>query len=565
MVLGIDTIPNYMRQPIIILLTFSLLCLGGCASVFNGRYQEVQYQKSNDTEIFLDGEQVEFSGNRATIEMPRDGLAHQMRIEKEGYKPIFTVIGQNKSDGKVWLTPLINAGIGAAIVLAPSGVSAEDRLIAWLGWEVLTGLPVLYTMGKDATSKKGNNYKEVINLPPPNQPLMTRTEEKKYLFSQAMKVNLSAEDLEIYTNVPMTLDTLNGEISKRALRRLERNRPLTLNQEQITIENTVFTDAVNQLLFNTGFMDTTKTLIKVQGNTNYINGELSRISYFENRFKVPGSNNSYLQAEVDVAWSITSVYGENLYSDTIKGASGAFALRFLEEGQQVTVPVADAVQASLIEFLNEIEEKGMLDRENPQTLEDEPLLTLNLPTASPGELSEAIDATVTVKVDEGHGSGFFVSPDGFALTNYHVVANSEKIELLTKDGKTVDAFMIRKDQRHDVALLKADIQPSQAFVLPTSPRYKVGESIFTIGTPRSIELGQTLSKGIISGKRIAEDVELLQTDASINFGNSGGPIVSENGELLGLVNSKLVGVGVEGIAFGIPAYLLMDYLRLRYE
>ncbi|MEL6733518.1 MAG: trypsin-like peptidase domain-containing protein, partial [Bacteroidota bacterium] len=83
--------------------------------------------------------------------------------------------------------------------------------------------------------------------------------------------------------------------------------------------------------------------------------------------------------------------------------------------------------------------------------------------------------------------------------------------------------------------------------------------------PKSIELGQTLSRGIISGERKVGENKLLQIDASINSGNSGGPIISADGKLVGIVNSKLIGLGIEGIAFGTPAYKLMEFLKIEVE
>ncbi|MEO0641608.1 MAG: trypsin-like peptidase domain-containing protein, partial [Bacteroidota bacterium] len=193
-------------------------------------------------------------------------------------------------------------------------------------------------------------------------------------------------------------------------------------------------------------------------------------------------------------------------------------------------------------------------------------ITLNPTVNTPKSLEDAQAATVTIKVDDGHGSGFFVTDDGFVLTNYHVVATTEDtLTILTLDGESFEGVLIRKDEANDLALIKVDAEPKVAFGFPNEKNFEVGNNIFTIGTPTSIELGQTLSRGIISGERKAGESELIQTDASINFGNSGGPIVSEQGELVGIINSKLVGLGVEGIAFGSPAYRLKEYLNLLVE
>ncbi|MDQ5929263.1 MAG: serine protease Do, partial [Bacteroidota bacterium] len=90
-----------------------------------------------------------------------------------------------------------------------------------------------------------------------------------------------------------------------------------------------------------------------------------------------------------------------------------------------------------------------------------------------------------------------------------------------------------------------------------------GDDIFVIGTPKTIELGQTISKGIISGYRENEGIKLLQTDASINGGNSGGPMITKAGKLIGIVNAKFSGIGIEGIGFAIPAEFLISSLNIK--
>jgi serine protease Do len=84
----------------------------------------------------------------------------------------------------------------------------------------------------------------------------------------------------------------------------------------------------------------------------------------------------------------------------------------------------------------------------------------------------------------------------------------------------------------------------------------VGEEAYALGTPYDIDLGASVTKGIISGKRKDATRTLIQTDVSISPGNSGGALINEQGTLLGIVNEKVLGMGVEGIGFAIPTYLL---------
>ncbi len=103
-----------------------------------------------------------------------------------------------------------------------------------------------------------------------------------------------------------------------------------------------------------------------------------------------------------------------------------------------------------------------------------------------------------------------------------------------------------------------------AFNLPDKQNYNVGDEVITIGTPNSVELGQSVAKGIVSGTRKNKGSNYMQTDISINRGNSGGPIILQTGELAGVVEYKLVGQGMEGLSFSIPAYEIIQSLSLSY-
>ena len=124
--------------------------------------------------------------------------------------------------------------------------------------------------------------------------------------------------------------------------------------------------------------------------------------------------------------------------------------------------------------------------------------------------------------------------------------------------------MVRVNAEMDLALIKIDADGLSAFQLPSVSGAEIGSDVYAIGTPADKELGQTVSKGIISGRRKIEGHSLLQTDVSINGGNSGGALVARSGQLLGIVNAKLVGRGIEGIGFAIPAEQVTEALQLKF-
>jgi S1-C subfamily serine protease len=171
-------------------------------------------------------------------------------------------------------------------------------------------------------------------------------------------------------------------------------------------------------------------------------------------------------------------------------------------------------------------------------------------------------ATVTIKTNEGHGSGFFISADGYLLTNDHVIKNANTIEIELNSGLIIDAEVIRQDTKNDVALLKVVGKGFKSIPI-FSEKVTTGIEVYAVGTPADVNLGQTVTKGIISGKRVIEENTYIQTDVSINKGNSGGPLINVKGEVLGIVSAKLSGYGIEGIGFGIPIIKALEALNIK--
>jgi serine protease Do len=156
----------------------------------------------------------------------------------------------------------------------------------------------------------------------------------------------------------------------------------------------------------------------------------------------------------------------------------------------------------------------------------------------------------------GQGSGFFISADGYAVTNNHVVDGADKVEVTTDDGKTYTAKVIGSDPRTDVALIKVDGRSDFPFAKLSDTQPRIGDWVLAVGNP--FGLGGTVTAGIVSarGRDIAGSAygDFLQIDAAVNTGNSGGPAFNLNGDVVG-VNTAIFSPngGNVGIAFAIPS------------
>lgn len=167
-------------------------------------------------------------------------------------------------------------------------------------------------------------------------------------------------------------------------------------------------------------------------------------------------------------------------------------------------------------------------------------------------------------VQQGAGSGVIISQDGYILTNNHVINGANSVKVRLRDGTEYDATIIGSDSDNDIALLKVSATGLSPATFGDSNSLAVGDYVVAIGNPLG-ELGGTVTDGIISAlarKVTIEDTQmtLLQTNAQVNPGNSGGGLFNANGELDGIVNAKQSATEVEGIAFAIPINNVLDIL-----
>ena len=196
-------------------------------------------------------------------------------------------------------------------------------------------------------------------------------------------------------------------------------------------------------------------------------------------------------------------------------------------------------------------------------------------------VDKVYDAVVVVESYTGEaldttGSGFFYKVDNryaYILTNEHVLTGTT-IKVSTLDGKTSEAEVLGKDEYLDLAVIRVNKKIATKIAnLGNSEKINVGDTIFTIGTPVNINYQGTVTSGIISGKErmvqtsVGEDktgnwlMKVIQMDAPINKGNSGGPLLNVNGDVIGICTLKLTDEEIEGMSFAIPIEYAKNHLE----
>jgi serine protease Do len=176
-------------------------------------------------------------------------------------------------------------------------------------------------------------------------------------------------------------------------------------------------------------------------------------------------------------------------------------------------------------------------------------------------MDKILPSVVEVKRGTGTGTGFAIDARGYFLTNNHVVGNAEIVTLRFNDGQETDARVLRRDALRDIALLKIE----RSGLRPLAVRFgklTLTEKVFAIGNP--LGLSQTVTDGIVSAyrQRPNDGQDYIQASVNVTFGNSGGPLLDANGNVVG-VSVAVMGGGTLGLNFFIPIESALQHLDLK--
>ncbi|MFY8186635.1 MAG: S1C family serine protease [Flavobacterium sp.] len=505
-----------MKLSKLIFLIAVSVSLTNCASILNPKKQKVMVQaQATDSKVYVDGELCG-SGSQVQAKLARDGNVKQIRIDRDGYKSIYKVHFQSKKS-PYYIMSVIPFGVLFYPIFMDVGVKSYD-------------------------------YDKKIEVSEKPLKISKRGENERYVYLKNTSFDVKKEDLKVRT-------TKNKNFKKGK----HKSKNTESSEEDVKFDNSIFSDAVYEILKDNNYSDTTKTVFVNKTNSLYLSAKVSKVD-FNTVWAVEARRVMwYIVTSVEIEWEVFDLYDQSKFKKSFKSTSGEFVSK--KDTNGFTNSLEDAINVSFFNFMNESEMKKLIlkGEETREVYE-----TLSFLSKNPQNLEEALKATVTVKSDKGHGSGCVVSQDGYIVTNFHVVAKAgDKLKIINNDGLEVEAKLIRKSEELDLALLKVNSNFEYSFKLINQKNYSVGDDIFVIGTPESIELSQSLTKGIISGTRKNGNNVFIQIDASVNSGNSGGALVKKSGEFVGVINAKLFGLGVEGLGFSIPSEKVMSGLYIK--
>lgn len=494
-----------------------------CASILTPNYQRVAIETDSENTIYINGDEARKSKGKYYLK--RDFKIKQITAKREGFKDQNIAIGQYR---RHWL-----------------------YFFSWVPFGALLLVPPLTDYGP-----KAYNYEKEVKLDLAMKAFPKKDSTSKEIYFKKVGVNLEADNNRFRYFSSYT------DFLKSSYYRSSRSNDDT---EDISVENTAFSDNLNDILKENGYIDTTRKVLKNSYLNNlYVSANIKEYTLHQIRQKESG----FYYVDLVMDYQIQDYYGDSIYSQVTESTSGHFVYtekRSKSSSKGIDDAIKDALEFSMIEFFeNEIVDSLMHDKSLREKENAFDILTLNEGNYKyVNSLNEAISSTVTIKTKDGHGSGFIVSNDGYIVTNYHVVSDTADLMVVLNDEREFKPEILRISKIHDLALLKINADSLIPFQISTSKDIEIAKDIYAVGTPSGEDLSQSITKGIISGVRNIENgSKLIQTDASINGGNSGGVLIDKNAVVIGVVSSKLKGYSIEGVAFGIPAYELIEKLKI---
>jgi S1-C subfamily serine protease len=184
--------------------------------------------------------------------------------------------------------------------------------------------------------------------------------------------------------------------------------------------------------------------------------------------------------------------------------------------------------------------------------------------AGPRKIADAVGSVVTIMNDIGSGSGVLVSSDGYILTDAHVVGEDKQARVRWSDGIETLGQVVRVAKNRDVAIIKTDPRDRAPLAIKRGP-VTPGQRVYAIGSPTGQRFEGTVSSGVISADRVIDGLRYIQSDTVVSHGSSGGPLLNERGEVIGLTDLGVQNDGPAGLNLFTPIGDAMDFLSLEQQ
>lgn len=554
---------NTIRITPLLLLAF---LWAGCAVIFSPGKQHVTVKSATPgATIMFDGDSIG-TGN-ASLKLSKYKVYNTFTAEKEGYKSRNYCVTLNKRAPTLAFMALDVFGIIIPSVNIASGLKKQSTTLD-ANVAIIPGLFLGSIILTDLTHAKTHRYDNEQTIPE-LVPYELRGKDEKFLL-----VNNTSIDVKSGEQKSVTYSRLNNYYKSDT----KHQRGKSYTKDDLKIDDLIFTGSLNYTLKNMRFIDTTNHVFPNINNSLYLNSTIKSITFHE--VKSPYSNtaqysskpsrvmpNHLFAIELSIDWDVLDFYKQKVATIRTVEKSDLFTIPYGSGSDEIQKTVVSALKDnmdfSIMNLRRQLSDKKLLAITNVK--ENNTTIELARPQAQNRTKEDFRKSCVIITTDDGFGSGTVISEDGYIVTNYHLLAGTKKITVTFSDSTTAEAEVVRKAMDADMALLKVKKTGLIPFTLSQDNDPEIGGDVWAVGAAGSVELGVNLSHGIISGVRKTNGMLMLQTDAGLNKGNSGGALVNEKGIAMGIVSLKLMGKGVEGIGFALATKDVMDKLGLKYK
>lgn len=547
----------------IISLTLIVAMLNSCALVMvPNKQKNIQINtNSSEAKVYVENN---YAGKGQSVTLPK--------ITKNGFKNVVIKVGQQEKN----------------FVMVPS----KRDPIWWATLPIdICLVPLVYGiyhfMAFPKYWKYDKSYDFNANISVPE--IQKNQKEINYLATK-IEIKDKKNDLKIFDvkyNIDLFTEFEKAEEiqyqeelkaeAKKAKKKKNQGSESLIDEEDKTIsyDDSYYSESIYKMLKSGGYIDTSGTVLRNKANILGLESTIKGAKIYNVTKK--GSTTNLFMIKLDMTWLFVNSFGQAIDSMELQEFSDQFAFsryyttsNIQERDDNIKKAYQSAVNNSFLKlYESEKFEKYIKTESAPE--QTNALLTLVKPKNVVATNKESLKASVIIKLsnNKGHGSGFAITQDGYIITNHHVIAGNvvgkyEDFRVIMPDGSEKKGTVIRSNPYYDVALIKVeDATFEKVFLLENEKNYEQLDEVYTVGAPISVQLGNSLSSGILSNERVYDGIELLQLNMAISPGNSGGALFNrETCKLVGVISSKVSGGKAEGIGFAIPSKNISNYLNI---
>jgi S1-C subfamily serine protease len=503
----------------------------------------IQSEEENST-IFIENKELDLNKTKI-ITLKKTG-AKQVIVRTTGFKDEYIALVLTRTNP--WIYPLA----------------------------IIDFFPYIYTFGtfsktvinEPKTSLYNESYSFVSNTP-----FKYRTNTEKYLNIQGIYFNvlnpekdLSIKNIQYEENIEKKIESNSFvELNNKSNENKPNLSSLLFDEFNTPIIEKKLSFDINRTIEKTKYKDTLKRAYQDFNNSLFLSANITSINEYNIISKRAKQSNRYKKYKVNVLWKCYNVYNELLDTINITSISGDFVT-----ATDKSKIYSDILEQNFCQLQHDSTFSILIQKENLTIVKKDSII-IKAPHNIVGNLVDAKSATFIIKgTSNKHSTGFAISNDGYILTNYQVIAGNninkqEDINVIFDSGKEMSAKIVRSNKSKDIVLLKIDTSINKAFLINSKKGYQNLTEVYTIGASQQIELGQTISNGLILNEEYNYIQNIIQLNINLYSGSIGAPVFEKNGNLHGIVQRKFYEPILADISFALPIYLVKEYLNIIIE